>query len=155
MTWELDPDAASAEELLELAAMVEQGGFDFYARLSSRSENPRERNELRHLRDEEGLHKGWFLAQLRARGGRPGGSLPPGLQAELESRFLTPVSSLFAAGPVENRDVLRLGTALEREAIDLYRVVREVLDPPQQTELDRIIAEQERHLRALEALRTG
>ncbi len=134
--------------------MVEQGGFDFYARLSSRSGNPRERNELLHLRDEEGFHKGWFLAQLRARGGRPGGCLPPVLQAELENRFLAPVSSLFAAGPVENRDVLRLGAALERDAIDLYRLLRRVLDPPQQTELDRIIAEQERHLGTLEALGT-
>jgi len=134
--------------------MVEQGGFDFYARLSSRSANPRERNELLHLRDEEGFHKGWFLAQLRARGGRPGGGLPPGLQAELETRFLAPVSSLFAAGSVENRDVLRLGAALERDAIDLYRLLRQVLDPPQQAELDRIIAEQARHLGTLEALGT-
>jgi len=155
MTWAVGPDGATAEELLELAAMVEQGGFDFYARLSSRSEDPRERNALRHLRDEEGYHKGWFLAQLRARGGRPGGSLPPGLQAELEARFLAPVSSLFAAGLVENREVLKLGTALERQTIDLYRLLRQVLEAPLQMELDRIIAEQERHLVALEALGTA
>ena len=155
MTWAVDPDGASAEELLELAAMVEQGGFDFYARLSSRSADPRERNELRHLRDEEGFHKGWFLAQLRARGGRPGGSLPPGLQAELETRFLAPVSSLFAAGPVENCEVLRLGAELERQTIDLYRFLRQVLEPTLQIELDRIIAEQERHLSTLEGLGAG
>ena len=61
--WELA--AYPIEELFEMAAIVEQGGFDFYARLIARATDTRVKNELKFLRDEEGVHKAWFLDQLR------------------------------------------------------------------------------------------
>jgi rubrerythrin len=145
-------DGATVEVLLEMAAMVEQGGFDFYARLTSRSLDPRVRNALRFLRDEEAVHKGWFLSQLRARGGAPRGLLPDGLREELDRRFFVPMERVFAAESVDNANALRLGSKLEGETIGLFESLRRVVGPEHKAGLDRIIAEEERHRSRLEAI---
>jgi len=145
-------EGASVEVLLEMAAMVEQGGFDFYARLTSRSRDPRVRNELRFLRDEEAVHKGWFLSQLRARGGAPRGHLPDGLREELDRRFFVPMERVFAAESVDNDEALRLGAKLKEEAIGLLESLRGAVGPEHAADLDRIIAEEERHRSKLEAI---
>ncbi len=133
--------------------MVEQGGFDFYARLTSRSLDPRVRNELRFLRDEEAVHKGWFLSQLRARGGVPRGLLPDGLRKELDRRFFVPMEQVFAAQSVDNDGALRLGSELEGETIGLFESLRGAVGPEHAADLGRIIAEEERHRAKLEAIR--
>jgi rubrerythrin len=149
-SWSLE--GATVEVLLEMAAIVEQGGFDFYARLTSRSFDPRVRNELRFLRDEEAVHKGWFLSQLRARGGAPRGLLPDGLREELDRRFFVPMESVFAAESVDNQSALRLGSKLEGETIALFKLLLGVVGPEHSADLDRIIAEEERHRSKLEAI---
>ncbi len=137
-----------------MAAMVEQGGFDFYARLTARSIDQRVRNELKFLRDEEAVHKAWFLEQLRARGGAPRGSLPPALQEDLEQEFLVPMEKAFSSGGLGDNDkVLRLGSELEQRSIELYQALRDVVPQGQQAELGRIIAEEEAHRRKLEIIR--
>jgi len=77
------------EDLYEMAAIAEQGGFDFYARLIARATKPGVKNTLKHLRDEEAAHKAFFLEQLRARGGAPRGTVTPELHAGRKiDRFL-------------------------------------------------------------------
>jgi rubrerythrin len=145
-------EGATVEVLLEMAAMVEQGGFDFYARLTSRSFDQRVRNELRFLRDEEAVHKGWFLSQLRARGGAPRGLLPDGLREELDRRFFVPMESVFAAESVDDDSALRLGAKLEGETIGLFESLRGFVGSEHAAALDRIIAEEKRHRTKLGAL---
>jgi rubrerythrin len=140
----------SAEELFEMAAAVEQGGFDFYARLTSRSTDPRVRNDLRYLRDEEGVHKSWFLSQLRAGGSTPCGSLSAALQKGLDHEFLGPLERIFSTGDADA--ALRFGPELAQRSIALYQAMREVVLPGQQTELDRIIVEEESHRQRVELL---
>jgi rubrerythrin len=152
MTESLTIGGASTDELLEWAAMVEQAGFDFYARLTSRTSDQRTRNELRFLRDEKGLHKGWFLGQLRARGGRPRGALPASLGEELEREFLAPAEQALARDPSSMGEALRGGVALERNAIRLIGSLRAALPAECQQGLERILAEEELHLRRLEGI---
>jgi rubrerythrin len=148
-------EGTTVEVLLEMAAMVEQGGFDFYARLTSRSYDQRVRNELRFLRDEETVHKGWFLSQLRARGGAPRGLLPDGLREKLNRRFFVPMERVFAAESVDNESALRIGSKLEGETIGLFKSLRRAMGPEHAADLDRIIAEEELHRSKLEAIRAS
>ena len=145
-----------AEELFEMAAVVEQGGFDFYARLTSRSGDQRVKNELRYLRDDEAIHKSWFLSQVRARGNRPCGSLPPALQKDLDREFLAPLEKALSSGAVTDIDeALRLGSELARKSIGLYKAMRKNVPPDQQTELDGIIAAEESHRQKVDLLRAS
>ena len=145
----------SADDLFEMAAMVEQGGFDFYARLTARSIDPRVRNELKFLRDEEAMHKSWFLGQLRARGGAPRGALAPALLRDLNEEFLAPLEEVLqpGGGDVDTARALRMGSELEQKSIDFYAAMQEVLEPGLRAELGRIMMEEETHRRKLEAIR--
>ena len=71
-----DIEGSAVEDLYEMAAIVEQAGFDFYARLLARTADRRVKNELKSLRNAEARHRGFFLDRLRARGRAPGGTVP-------------------------------------------------------------------------------
>jgi rubrerythrin len=151
--WELA--AYPIEDLFEMAAIVEQGGFDFYARLIARATDARVKNELKFLRDEEAVHKAWFLDQLRSRGGAPRGSVTPRLQARLESEFLEPLDSIFRTGDVSNAEkTLRFGSALEQKSIDFYIALEGSVGSAQREALSKIIAQEEDHKRKLEVIRS-
>jgi len=142
------------DDLFEMAAIVEQGGFDFYARLIARATDARVKNELKFLRDEEGVHKAWFLDQLRSRGGAPHGSVTPHLQALLDREFLEPLDRMFTRGSVADPDkTLRFGFELEQKSIDFYTALKGSVEAAQLADLQRIIAQEEDHKRKLEVIR--
>jgi len=152
MKWNLE--GATVEELLEMAAMVEQSGFDFYARLSARTDGLRMRNELKFLRDEEALHKAFFLEQLRARGGVPRGAVGSVLQDALQREFFGPVDRMFASPDARDADkALRLGEDLEQKSIDFYGQLLTALDTAQRAALEDIISQEESHRRKLGLIR--
>jgi hypothetical protein len=106
------------EDLYEMAAIAEQGGFDFYARLIARATQPRVKNELKFLRDEEAAHKAFFLEQLRARGGAPRGTVTQELQAVLAREFLEPLERVYSSGDISDGDkALSFGCMLEEKSI--------------------------------------
>jgi rubrerythrin len=153
MEWKLE--SARVEDLLQMAAIVEQSGFDFYARLSARADELRVKNELKFLRDEEGLHKAFFLEQLRELGAAPGGAVDSLLQEILQREFIGPMDRMFASSDIKDHDkTLRFGEALEEKSIDFYARMRPALGASQQAALDRIIAQEEEHRRKLELIRT-
>lgn len=153
MQWDFQD--VPVEDLLEMAAIVEQSGFDFYARLSARADELRVKNELKSLRDEEALHKAWFLDQLRRRGSFPLGSVAPALRKALEKEFIEPVDRIFASPDIRDSDkTLQLGAVLEQKSIDLYDSMRPAVAEPERPALDRIIAQEKEHRRKLELMRT-
>ena len=138
-----------------MAALVEQSGFDFYARLTSRTADPRARNGFRYLRDDEAVHKSWFLSQLRAGGNTPRGDLSAGLRDRLDRDFLEPTEGFFSSGSADDTDsALRVGSELARRSINLYSAMRDAVTPGQKAELGRIITEEEAHANTLESLRS-
>lgn len=145
----------SVDDLFEMAAIVEQGGFDFYARLTARSLDPRVRNELKFLRDEEAVHKSWFLGQLRARGGAPRGALAPALQQYLNDEFLVPLEAVLQRGgvDVDTARALTMGSELEQRSIAFYTAMQEVVEPGLKDELGRIMSDEETHRRKLDLIR--
>ena len=143
------------EDLFEMAATVEQGGFDFYARLIARTSNPEVMRELKLLRDEEARHKSFFLEQLRNRGLTPKGPVSPGLKAILDREFIEPVAKAYATGAAADKSrVLAFAVGLEEKTIAFYKALRtDCTGPGQYAEINRIIAEEEKHKSKLEALR--
>ncbi len=153
MEWKIE--GARVEELLEMAAVVEQSGFDFYARLSARADELRVKNELKFLRDEEALHKAFFLEQLRGLGGAPSGHVDSALQEILRREFIEPMDRMFASSDIRDNDkTLAFGEQLEKKAIDFYGRMRPALAAAQQAQLDRIIAQEEEHRRKLGLIRS-
>jgi rubrerythrin len=149
-----DFDGFGVEDLFEMAAIVEQSGFDFYARIIARASNPRIQNELKFLRDEEASHKAFFLDQLRARGGSPRGTISPKLQELLDREFIGPMDRMFSSGDIDDIDkTLSFGSALEVKSIDLYSAMKPTVGPSQAVDLDRIIAQEESHRRKLELMK--
>jgi rubrerythrin len=152
MEWKIE--RAKVEDLLEMAAMVEQSGFDFYARLSARADELRVKNELKFLRDEEALHRAFFLEQLRGLGGAPSGLVDSALQEILQREFIGPMDRMFASSDIRDNDkTLAFGVLLEEKSIDFYGRLRQSLPPAQHEQLDRIIAQEEEHRRKLGVIR--
>jgi rubrerythrin len=146
--------ASNAEDIFEVAAIVEQGGFDFYDRLQAVATNPRVKKELEFLRDEEAAHEAFFLEQLRLLGRSPRGTVAPELQGVLDREFILPLQNMFASfGVGDNFKTLGFGLKLEQKSIDLYAEMRSIVKEPQRAGLDRIIAEEEGHRRRLQLMR--
>jgi rubrerythrin len=146
---------AAVEDLFEMASVVEQGGYDFYERLRARSASPRVKRELEFLRDEEAAHKDFFLHQLSARGKSPGGTIAPGLQEILEEAFIRPLQERFSSGGInDNFRTLGFGLELEKKSIDFYKEMRLAVEESQKADIDRIIAEEEGHLKKLTLMRS-
>jgi len=145
------------EELFEMAAIVEQGGFDFYARLIARISKPQVKNELKFLRDEEATHKSFFLEQLRKAGLTPKGTVGPGLRALLDREFLEPLEKVYASRDVADTDkTLAFGVALEQKTIGFYTALRSGNAASEQlADIDRIIAEEENHKKRLGIIRAS
>jgi rubrerythrin len=145
---------SSVEEVFEMAALVEQGGYEFYERLIAGASSRRVQAELGFLRDEEAAHKAFFLEQLRLLGRTARGTVGPELNAVLQLEFFQPLQELFSSSaPDDNFKALGFGMALEQKSIDLYGEMKAVVSETQKAGLDRIIAEEEGHLRKLQFLR--
>jgi rubrerythrin len=147
-------ERASREDVFEMAALVEQGGYEFYDRLAAGASRRGVQKELEFLRDEEAAHKAFFLEQLRLLGRTPRGAVGPELNAVLQGEFFEPLQEMFSSsGTDDNFKALGFGMTLEQKSIDLYREMRAVVSDAQKDGLDRIIAEEEGHLRKLQLMR--
>ena len=136
-----------AEDLFEMAATVEQGGFDFYARLIARTSDPEVMRELKDLRDEEARHKSFFLQLLRDRGLTPKGPVSPGLKAILDREFIQPTVRAYATGTASDRNrVLEFAVGLEEKSIAFYKALQSsCTGPGQHDEISRIMADEKKH----------
>jgi rubrerythrin len=144
-----------AEQLFEMAAIIEQAGFDFYARLIARTSDPRVMKELKFLRDEEAVHKAFFLGQLRYRGIAPKGELDPGQTAFLEREFLEPLDGAYRSPETVSADAtLAFGAFMEQKTIDFYRsLMAEPSVADGVEDIERIVGQEEAHRRRLELIR--
>jgi rubrerythrin len=145
---------SSVDEVLEMAALVEQGGYDFYERLQANAANRRVKKELEFLRDEEAVHKAFFLEQLRLAGKTPRGAVGPALQEILQREFIGPLQKIFSSSDIENNfKTLGFGMTLEQKSIDFYTEMKTVVSESQKAGLDRIISEEEGHRKKLQLMR--
>jgi rubrerythrin len=150
----LDFGDQSAENMYRVAVLVEQGGYDFYAQIAERSDNPRVKNEMIFLRDEEARHKAFFQRQLKSRGFETSTQLSGELQGWLEREFVNPMEQVLNDRDITtNEAALQLGVRLEQKTIDLYEALKaKSTEAGVQEDLQDIIAEEHRHKEKLNLL---
>jgi rubrerythrin len=145
---------AKVEDLFEAAVAIEQGGIDFYERLRFAQADPRVRKEFEFLRDEEGRHKELFLSFLRARPAGARGDPPTRLQALVQQEFIDPLHKLFLSSKIEtNFQTIVFGQELEKKSVSFYRTLLPIVDENKRADVERILAEEQRHLERLQLLR--
>ena len=145
------------EDLFEMAAIVEQGGFDFLRPAHRPDIEIAGEERAQFLRDEEATHKSFFLEQLRKRGLTPKGTVGPGLRALLDREFLEPLEKVYASCDLADTDkTLAFGVALEEKTIGFYTALRSGNPASEQlADIDRIIAEEENHKKMLGIIRAS
>ena len=147
----MDLSKFGIEEMYQFAVTVEQGGYDFYGKLIDTCENTRVKNELKVLRNEEALHKAFFLGELKKKKGKGEVALSPGLKGVLDAEFVRPMDEFYAAKKIAHTDeALRFGVALEQKTIDFYGDLRKQTgDAAFLKDLDAIIEEEKKHKQKL------
>ena len=147
----MDLSKFGIEEMYQFAVTVEQGGYDFYGKLIDTCENTRVKNELKFLRNEEALHKAFFLGELKKKKSKGEVVLSPGLKGVLDAEFVRPMDEFYAAKKIAHTDeALRFGVALEQKTIDFYGDLRKQTgDAAFLKDLDAIIEEEKKHKQKL------
>jgi rubrerythrin len=146
----MDLSTHRIEEIYQFAAMIEQGGFDFYEKLIAACDNIRVKNELKFLRDEEAHHKAFFQGELRKKASGEV-ALGPGLAAVMTAEFVAPMDEFYKAGKITRiAEALRFGQAVEQKTIDFYSDLRrQSKDAGFLKDLDAIIEEEKKHKQKL------
>ena len=144
----------SVEDLLSLAAEMEQKGYDFYTEVIEKSPERRVKNEIRFLREEEARHKVVFLDMLKKKGKSPSAKLSGALNEILQREIIAPLAALHASKKIgSNSDALNFGVAMERTSIDFYKALAALPGASAlAADIAAVIAEEEGHLRKLSVM---
>jgi rubrerythrin len=144
----------SVEDMYQIAVHIEQGGYDFYSQIAERSENPRVKNEVIFLRNEEAKHKAFFHKQLSSRGVAASAELSGELKSWLDREFVNPMNQVLQSRDItRNEEALQLGVRLEQKTIDLYETLKaQISEVSVQEDLQAIIDEEHSHKKKLNLL---
>jgi rubrerythrin len=143
-TWDLSKFAI--EDVFQMAMAVEQGGYDFYQKIIDQTDNPRVKNEMKYLRDEEAKHKAFFEKNLKAKQGSSK-KMGTDVKSLLEKEFLAPMEEMYRSKKIaKNDEALRFGIKLEQKTIDLYEGIKKTQgDPAFLADLGTVIEEEKKH----------
>ncbi len=115
------------EDLLQMAVLVEQKGYDFYSAVIEKSPERRVKNEIRFLREEEARHKVLFQEMLKKKGKSASGRLSAALDALLRREFTDPLEELISSKKIEsNAEALKFGVSMEQKIVDFYAVLKDL-----------------------------
>lgn len=145
-------------DVLDMAVQIERNGASVYRRALDRTTDPELAEMLAWMAEEEDRHAGYF-ADIREK-------LPP----EGDNIVLDELGKLMLESIVGNRsfsleevdfskveavnDLLAIMIVFEKDTVDFYGLFRNFLmDAGEQECLDGIIADEEAHIRKLEACR--
>jgi rubrerythrin len=147
-SWDLSK--YQVEDVYRMAITVEQGGYDYYNKIIEAADNPRVRNEMTFLRDEEARHKAFFQKKLSS-AGAGSGTVSAELQKLLDAEFVKPMDAMYRSRKVgSNAEALRFGIEIEQKTIDFYTALKSrQADPAFGKDLDVIIEEERKHKQKL------
>jgi rubrerythrin len=142
------------EELLQMAVIIEQKGYDFYSAVIEKSPERRVKNEIRFLREEEARHKAVFQDMLKKKGKSASGKVSAALEVLLRREFADPLEELISSKKIEsNKDALMFGVAMEQKIVDFYSVLKDMPGAsPLTSELATVSAEDQAHVSKLTSM---
>jgi rubrerythrin len=144
----------TVEDLLTMATVMEQKGYDFYTEVIEKSPERRVKNEIRFLREEEARHKTVFQDMLKKKGKSVSAKVSGELEKILQREIIVPLEELRSSKKIaSNSDALNFGAAMERKSIDFYRALAALPGAAAlASDIGTVIAEEEGHLRKLSVL---
>ncbi len=139
------------EDLLSMAVVLEQKGYDFYSAFSEKSPERRVKNEIRFLREEEAHHKTLIQDMLKKKGKSTSSKPGAALDKILHKEIIIPLEELLSSKKIEsNNDALSFGAAMEQKSIDFYTALAALPAAASlAADIAAILTEEEGHLRKL------
>lgn len=111
-----------AEELYQIAFLLEDEGLRFYDGVASSADDLRIKNEVGFLRDEEARHKAYFRGRLTQ---EPAGEEAGRVRGFVRRQFIEPLSEYYRGGRIRRAgEALRFGAVLEQKSIDFYEALK-------------------------------
>jgi rubrerythrin len=142
------------EDLLQMAVLMQQKGYDFYSAVIEKSPERRVKNEIRFLREEEARHKVLFQEMLKKKGKSASGRLSAALDALLRREFTNPLEELISSKKIESsEEALKFGVAMEQKVVDFYAVLKDLPGAsPLAADLATVSTEDQAHVSKLNAM---
>jgi rubrerythrin len=142
------------EDLLQMAVIIEQKGYDFYSAVIEKSPERRVKNEIRFLREEEARHKVLCQDMLKKKGKSASGKVSAALDVLLRREFTDPLEELISSKKIEsNEEALKFGIAMEQKIVDFYAALKDMPGAaPLAAELAIVSAEDLAHVSKLNAM---
>jgi rubrerythrin len=142
------------EDLLQMAVIIEQKGYDFYSAVIEKSPERRVKNEIRFLREEEVRHKSLFQEMLKKKGKSASGKVSAALDVLLRREFTNPLEELISSKKIEsNEEALKFGVSMEQKIVDFYAVLKDLPGAaPIAADLATVSAEDQAHVSKLNAM---
>ncbi|MFO7984907.1 MAG: ferritin family protein [Desulfatiglandaceae bacterium] len=150
-----------AGELLDMAVQIEYQGLEFYRACVDAQTDPRVKNVFQYLADQEMEHAGVFSrmkAQLK-----DDYPLPESYPGEMQNYLDTFVKGKVFEGPdqAERRgseiddpvEAVDFGLEIEKASILFYSGMKGYVRSSEVQDIDRVIAEEQQHVRRLLSLR--
>jgi len=127
---------------------LEDEGYKFYDKIMEASEEVRVKNEVKYLRDEEVRHKNFFQKQLKD---KKSAMEDEKMQSFIRKEFIDPTAEYFDGEKIaSSSDALRFGAVLEKKSIAFYQGIKsKETDQDRCAELDKIIEEEQKHLKKI------
>lgn len=146
----------SANEVVEMGIQIEKNGRDFYGSVAKSSKNPKAKEAFEFLGGEEERHIKAFENILReVKKYEPSEAYPGEYFAYLrelseEHVFTKENKGIDAAKDIKNDpEAIDLGIKFEKESIAFYEGMKKVVLESEQKIIDRLIKEEQEHLRKL------
>lgn len=158
----MNPDALfRASEMLDMAIQIEQQGLEFYKACLAAQTNPEVKEVFQYLADQEKEHASIFS---RMKAELPDDyTLPESYPGEMQHYMDTFVKGKVFEDPAEAGKkgmemadplaVIDFGLEIEKASILFYSGMKEYVRSSEVQDIDRIIAEEQQHVKRLLALR--
>jgi len=143
-------------EAYGLAIKAEEDGSALYQKAIEMTDNPRAKEDLVFLRDQEKGHKAFFEKLLRDTGKEYKAESGSELYLWVKENLFNPIqNALDNSAPKTYRDSLSLGIELEEKSIRFYKELKKAAESKEtQKAIGKIIKEEKRHKRFLNAVLT-
>lgn len=155
-------EAFSACEVVELAIQIEENGRDFYLALTDMADDPKVVEIFNYLADAEEKH----IAAFRTIFNSTCKHEPEGVYPDEYFSYMNSLASQYiftqegkgaevAKGVKNYLEGIDLGIKFEKESISFYEGMKKIIPPESVDIIDRLIAEEKKHLETLTELKEG
>ena len=134
-------------EAFGLAIKIEKDGYTLYEKAIKMTDNPRAKEDLEFLRDQEIGHKVFFEKLLKDTGKEYKENSESALYMWVKENLMAPVQKALEKSNLQSlHAVLSIGIELEEKSIQFYKQLKKAADSKENKRvINKIIQEEKRH----------